>query len=560
MHFTQISFKRLASILFFYVPIHLFAQVNTTVQDSIVVNTPAPKNTSSTTSKTTSSSTSSGSFRIIAPSDTEWQNVKEGATVKLKFQVAGPGSEHASIYLSGANPHKISLDSLGNFLWVPSYDIADRISTEANVPIVIEAKNREGEIARETYEFIVSHVNRPPSIDELKPFYVQHRTINTYKIDPNFMRDPDGDPIEIIPIENGSIPEGMRITAGGEITWEPSLTQFNLLKKGARYIDFYVEDQPSKARTKGRLRLDITQQDLQPNITMVPTVNYMKVKENSIINLKFFLTDPNGDDDISTFEFISSNRDVPKKALVKNSATSYEFIWEPGYDFVKDPHDTLSVDLVFYVLDKAQNREEKKVRVTVQNTVNEAERDAYLFGLYRTTMAQAWNLLEQLKEREGDLKKEYRRAKKGKKNRSVVNASLGATTGLAPVLAKGQENQDLRGIITTVGGTTVATIGTLEATEVIGKSMKDLLDRFNYVMDKKSEIQNKGDIFSREYGSKAARRQADFIKKLDEYKAVLAMKGLVALELDANWESKQEATDKVIKKTFKDYTPLEDAK
>ncbi len=34
------------------------------------------------------------------------------------------------------------------------------------------------------------------------------------------------------------------------------------------------------------------------------------------------------------------------------------------------------------------------------------------------------------------------------------------------------------------------------------------------------------------------------------------LSGLVALELDANWESKNEATDSALKKTFKDFMPL----
>ena len=43
------------------------------------------------------------------------------------------------------------------------------------------------------------------------------------------------------------------------------------------------------------------------------------------------------------------------------------------------------------------------------------------------------------------------------------------------------------------------TIGTLEATEVIGSSMKDIMDRLNYIVEKKNEIQTKGDIFSRDF-------------------------------------------------------------
>ena len=107
--------------------------------------------------------------------------------------------------------------------------------------------------------------------------------------------------------------------------------------------------------------------------------------------------------------------------------------------------------------------------------------------------------------------------------------------------------------ISAVGGTTTLTISTLEATEVIGKSMKDVIERLNYVIEKKNEIQTKGDIFARDYSLKAARRGPDFIKKVDEFNNTMNLKGMVALELNAAWESKKKPTESNIKKTFKDF-------
>jgi len=133
----------------------------------------------------------------------------------------------------------------------------------------------------------------------------------------------------------------------------------------------------------------------------------------------------------------------------------------------------------------------------------------------------------------------------------VVNASLGATTGLSSVIANG--NANTQKTISAVGGTTTLTISTLEATEVIGKSMKDVIERLNYVIEKKNEIQTKGDIFARDYSLKAARRGSDFIKKVDEFNNTMNLKGMVALELNAAWESKKKPTEGNIKKTFKDF-------
>jgi hypothetical protein len=496
---------------------------------------------------------SAGQLQIIFPDQPEWNILQEGKEINFHLQIKGGKSDSVRYNAVSGLIKEMKFDSLGHFVWTPSFDIADRINTTKNFPVLFEAQTAAGENVSREVVFKVNHVNRPPQIDELQPFYVQYKTQNVYKVDMGSVRDQDGDPIIFVPILE-EMPEGMKLTAAGEITWEPSISQFNILKKGARYMEFYVEDQPSKARTKGRLKLDVTQMDLAPDFTIIPQNTIIRSPENNRINLRFTLSDPNGEDDISTFNFISENRKVPQAALVKNSPTSYEFIWEPGFDFVKDPFDTLAFNITFYVLDKAQNKKEKTVRFVIKNTIDESVRDNFVYNLYRGALVNAWGLLEQMTEKEGELKRAYSRAKKGKRSRSLVNASLGATTGLAPVIAK--TNQNTRGYITTIGGTTVATVGTLEATEVIGKSVNGLLDRFNYVMQKKNELQNKGDVFAREYSQKSARRQPDFIRKLDEFKSLMNLSGLVALELDANWESKKEATDNAVKKVFKDFVPL----
>jgi hypothetical protein len=127
---------------------------------------------------------------------------------------------------------------------------------------------------------------------------------------------------------------------------------------------------------------------------------------------------------------------------------------------------------------------------------------------------------------------------------------LGATTSLSSVFNTEPRNQRL---ISTLGGTTVLTIGTLEATEVIGRSMKDIIDRLNYIIEKKNELQSKGDIFARDFALKSSRRNNDFIRKVDDFMNAMSLKGLVVLDLDAAWEPKNKATDANIKKVFKDF-------
>ncbi len=507
------------------------------------------------TVKAQDSTANTPALQLIFPNDADWNVIEEGKEIDFHLQVTGGKSDYVTYNITSGLRKEMKFDSLGHFVWTPGFDVADRINTVKTLSVVFEAQTKTGESVSKEVLFKVVHVNRPPVVDELKPFYVKYQTQNIYQIDMNSVRDPDGDPIVFIPILDGGMPEGMKLTASGEIIWQPSVQQFNILRDGARYMEFYVEDQPSKVRAKGRLRLEITQMDLTPDFTIIPQTTVVKSLENNRINLRFSLSDPNGEDDIATFNFISENKMVPQSALVKNTTTNYEFIWEPGYDFVKDPFDTLAFDITFYVLDKAHNKKERSIHFVIKNTIDESLRDNYVYGLYKGALVNAWGLLEQMKEREGELKRAYTRAKKGKKSRSLLNASLGVTTGLSPVIAKKDPN--VKGYITTIGGTTVATVGTLEATEVIGKSVNGLLDRFNYVIQKKNELQSKGDVFAREYGQKSSRRQADFIKKLDEFKSLMNLSGLVALELDANWENKKEATDSAVKKAFKDFVPLD---
>ena len=493
-------------------------------------------------------------FQIVLPDAPNWNKVQEGKTVELRFRATVAKNDTTFFSINQGQQEDMEIDSAGFFEWTPAFDLATRTNNQRTVQLILEARNKAGETTTRSVEFLVQHVNRPPKIEDLKPFYVQFRSKNTYKIDGNSLRDEDGDPVVVVPITE-SLPEGARLTSAGEFTWQPSPAQFNALKTNPLHVEFWVEDQPAKARTKGRLKVEATQMDLPPSIAQIPTAEHLKLKENAVADLKFYLSDPNGDDDIVEFGFVTDNQKLPANVLVKNTPNQYEFIWTPGYDFVKDPLDSLTINVTFYAIDKARNRDERRVSFTVLNAVNEAEIDKQFYDLYRGIMVEAWNLITQLSEKEQELKRAYLKGKKGKKNRSMLNASLGAITGLSPALIK---TTDTRSVVSAVGGTTILTIGTLEATEVIGKPLKDLLDRYNYVLEKKTEVQGRGDVFAREYALKASRRQkTEFLKKRDEFRNVLNLKGPVTLDLDAGWENKKTATDKALTVTFKDFTPLE---
>jgi len=496
--------------------------------------------------------------KIILPSSSDWNMLKEGEEITFQLGTEDKNCDKIKFSIIQGKLEGMSLDSLGKFSWTPSYELVDRLEMSKIHQVLFEAKcEQSNESASVKVEFRIQHVNRSPIVRDMKPFYVQYNTKNVYNIDHDFVFDEDNDPIVMIPSFE-SMPEGMKMTSQGEISWSPSFTQFKKLKEKSSegsplYLEFYVEDQPAKSQSRGRLKIEATQIDLPPEIVVVPRENTFRIKENQTVNIRFYLSDPNGDDDIQVFDFLSENQSIGKKSLIKNTANQYEFTWQPSYDFVKDPMDSVTFSIDFFVLDKTKNRDVQTIHFVVKNAINEVETDLKLYNLYRGTLQKGWELLEQMREKESELKKSYNQAKKGKKNRSIINASLGATTSLSSVLVP-KDKPDQQRLISTFGGTTVLTIGTLEATEVIGRSMKDIIERLNYIIEKKNEIQNKGDIFARDFALKSSRRGSDFVRKVDDYMNAMSLKGLVVLDLDAAWEPKNKPSDHNIKKTFKDFS------
>jgi hypothetical protein len=161
-------------------------------------------------------------------------------------------------------------------------------------------------------------------------------------------------------------------------------------------------------------------------------------------------------------------------------------------------------------------------------------------------------LIDKLDENHEKLNKAYKQAKKGKKNRSILNASLGATTGLAPV-AMPNDPQAYKAV-SAIGGTSVLTLGTLEATEVIGKSKSDIIEKLKINVEIRNQLQLEADNFARKYALKSARRSKDFDADRDKLLPILNNQKLVVLELDASKPGIVNYDNKELKKTFPDFS------
>jgi hypothetical protein len=485
---------------------------------------------------------------LIFPEGETWKQVKTGQL--LSFQVKCNDPILPKYSLEGVNGFGIQFDTIGNFLWTPSFDLVNRLEKQKEINLIFQAEWKDGRKVRTPINITVFHQNRPPEIDELPVFYVRQSTLNKYQISSDYVHDPDGDPM-VFKVSPSQLVEGMSLSSFGLLTWTPSRNQFNSLKNNPLTIEFTVQDQPEKAEASGKIKIAQTQLDLPPEILLVPGDTSFTIKENERINFKIYVTDPNGDDDILNAGFLSSDERIPKTSFKENTKVQYEFTWSPGYSFTDDAEKVRNVEIIFFAVDKFNNRVQRKVKVKVLDTENLELKDKSLYQKYKTTLEQAKGLLELLHEKHKALEKAYKQAKKGKKNRSIFGASLGAASAVSSAVVS--TPNDLKAI-TVVGGSTTATLGTLEAAEVLGKSKNDIMDLIKTETEIRNQLQLEGDLFARKYALKSNRRTVEFDNDRDKFIQILNNPKLPTLELDASKPLNTKYDAKEMKKTFTDFS------
>ena len=290
---------------------------------------------------------------------------------------------------------------------------------------------------------------------------------------------------------------------------------------------------------------------MPPDLLLVPGDSLISVKENELVNLKIYVSDPNGDDNVAEVGFVSSDPSIPVTSFKKNTKVQAEFIWKPDYEYVSEVMGNKQIDITFYAFDTANNRVERRVKINVADTENIDELDRLAFIKYRNSLIQAKGLIDILDENYEALSKAYKKAKRGKKNRALINAGLGATTGLSPVVLATDQSK----VVSAIGGTTVLTLGTLEATELLGKSKSDILEKMKINVEIRNQLQMAGDNFARKYALKSSRRSQEMDIDRDKMLPIINNQKLVILEIDASKPSYQDYSSKELKKTFPDFGP-----
>jgi hypothetical protein len=478
-----------------------------------------------------------------------WDTKKEDEAFDITFKATG-GSGDFKFELLEPQFLMENLDQYGSFSWTPDFDFVGADEKVKSVLLKIKVFDTEGNAKTETIPMYVEHVNRAPIVNELLAFYIQYNTENVYQLKKTGIAfDPDGDSIIFNPILK-ELPQGMTLSKAGQITWNPSRRQVNYLYTDPIYLSFTVEDFPAGAKSIGQIRIEVSQADLPPEIAIIPNKLHFEIREDEELHLSFFIADPNGESDLLAFSFVTENSNIPADALIKKDDWLYEFIWTPGYYFIDEEGEKNEFDISFFAIDKESNRAEKNILVRVEDAENILEKDRILYDQYRSVLEQAFDMVSQLNDKEKELEKKYRNAKKGKKNRAIITASLGALTGLSPIVFIKPDGQK---IAAGLGGTATATIGTLEASSVIGESPSDIMSNLNYVTQKRNDILVYGNVFASKYALPVSKRDKGFQSDLRSLSIQLNLQEIAKLELDATWENSKKGTSRNIKKIFKDF-------
>ena len=487
---------------------------------------------------------------MVITKTNNWDSKNEGETFNIEFSAQGGSGEYKFELLQPESLME-NLNQYGIFNWTPDFNFVRPEENVKSVLLKIKVFDTEGNEYFETVPIYIQHVNRPPVVNELPTFYIQYTKENTYQLKKAGLTfDPDGDSIIFIPVLK-ELPQGMTVSKNGVIKWKPSRTQINYLRQNPLYLSFTVEDYPAGEKSIGQVRIEVSKADLPPEIAMIPDKQSFEIKENEELNLNFFITDPNGQGDLLAFDFVTENTKITNDALIKKDEWQYEFSWTPDYDFIDEEGGKSEFDISFYAIDKESNRTEKNILVTVVDTENIIEKDRILYDQYRTVLERAFDMISQLNEKEKELEKQYKNAKKGKKNRAISTASLGALTGLSPIIF--MENPDGQKIAAGLGGTATATIGTLEASNVIGEPPSDIMRDLNYVSQKRNDLLVYGNVFASKYALPVSKRDKGFQSDLRSLSIHLNLKEAAKLDLDAGWENSKDATARNIKKVFKDF-------
>src|ERR1700712_5545656 len=121
------------------------------------------------------------SQHLIFSDSAEWKTLHEGKALHFRVTTSDP-TPPIKYSLEGIGDSGIQFDSIGNFMWKPSYDYVDRLQKQKELSVIFQAEWKNAHRVRKAVTFTVMHENRPPVVEDLPVFYVKQSAVNHYQI------------------------------------------------------------------------------------------------------------------------------------------------------------------------------------------------------------------------------------------------------------------------------------------------------------------------------------------------------------------------------------------
>ena len=153
--------------------------------------------------------------QFVFPDAPSWTNMEEGKP--LSFRLATTDSTAPRRFaLRAVPPTGMSMGQpwqFHGFLLRPR----SRLEKQKEFGVLFQAEWKDGRQLRQSVNFILHHVNRPPIVEDMLYLFMKQGTLSRYQIPTEYVRDPMR-PLVVIKPRESQMPEGASMSATGLFT------------------------------------------------------------------------------------------------------------------------------------------------------------------------------------------------------------------------------------------------------------------------------------------------------------------------------------------------------
>lgn len=239
-------------------------------------------------------------------------SVEENRPLIVQLSASDPDREdEGKLVFSADNlPEGASIDSTTGLLeWLPGYDQSGSYDMTLNISDGQYTDNKP-------YRVVVTHVNRPPTLDLILPSSVDENQPLNFII---AGKDPDIEDKDQLTYAATDLPEGAAFDpATRTFSWTPTFEQ-----SGAYPLEFSVTD-PSGLDARQKMLITVNHVNRAPSLQ---AISAQSINENEPLTVQLEGNDADTED---AGKLVYGISDIPASAQI--DAATGSFTWTPGFD------------------------------------------------------------------------------------------------------------------------------------------------------------------------------------------------------------------------------------